>query len=161
MPDYNIFIHTNNEGGMSNKTKPWANQENGGGENGANAFTVGTNVINGASSFASSGFTPYAETGVSQLSKVAPAIALGVTVAKLADKVMTTGFNHLETYTGHYEYSLELNNFKTALHNVMNPIGTFMKVLHRQYQFKLQNQRLDQERTLVGNSILSTSVKGV
>lgn len=156
MADYNIYIHANGSDGFSSQTKPWDNQNDGG-----NGFTTARNALNKTYSFTQSGFTSYAETGVSQLSKVFPAIALGVAVAKIGDKIMTAGFSHLETYTGHYEYSMEWNNFKTAINNVLNPIGSILKVVRRQYQFNLQNQRLDQERTLIGNSILSTSVKGV
>lgn len=158
MPDYNIFIHATGTSNSFSKIKPWGNQE----EDSADApFTVAKSVTKNAGQFISSGFTQYAETGVSSLARIAPAVAIAVAAVKVTDKILTTGFSHLETYTGHYEYSMNFNNFKTAIGNFLNPIGTMMKYVRRQNQFDLQNKRVEQERTLVGNSILNLSVKGV
>jgi len=160
MPDYNIFIHTSNEGGMSSKTKPWANQENGGGDSGSGVFTVPKSsfeMSNGEMSMEGAS----TETGAAALGKVSVVAAIAVTAVKVTDKILTSGFSHLETYTGHYEYSMNLNNFKTTINNIFNPFKLAMNYGRRESQFHLQNQRIEQERTLVGNSLLNISVKGV
>lgn len=159
MADYKIYIHSYAEGGGTTApTKPWDNQPSNGE---TSPFEVAENAIQKTQQFATSGFSSAANTGVATLSRAFPAVALAVVAAKVAESILTTGFQHVETYTGHYEYSMGFNNFKTAVSNAFNPMGVWFKNMHREYQFNLQNKRIEQERTLVGNSILSISVKGV
>ena len=165
MADYNIYIHSysENTGGSGSEpgfslVKPWSNQPATGG---VASFQTFQNVAHNAEQIATVGFAPYINTGVAALGKVVPAIAIIYAVAKIADKIVTTGLEHVETYTGHYEYSMGWNNFKTDIANTVNPIGVAIKNYKRQKEYDLKNLQIEQERKLVGNSILTTSVRGV
>lgn len=161
MADYNIYIHSNSGSGgngTSSQTTPFANRPAGEGDS---IFEAATQGIHQTEQFATSGFNGLARTGVAMLSKAAPQVALAVAVIGITNKVLTLGSSYVETYTGFYEFATEYNNFKTVVSNILNPVGVFLKEAHRSYQFRLQNEKIEQTRTLVGNSTLTTTVKGV
>lgn len=146
--DYNIYIHSN-EGTGSNLRKttvPFANQES----VDDNAFQTVQKGIKEAEELATNGFGGVVNTGVAALGRAIPQIAMIVAAGAVANKVITTGFQHLETYTGNFEYSLGLNNFKAALGRTLNPVGTFFKVKHIQAQAHKENEAIREGNRLFG-----------
>lgn len=101
------------------------------------------------------------ETGAASLSKVAPYVAVAIAVAKVSDKILTTGFAHLSEYTGHYEYEMNYNNFKTALNHVFNPVGYLKQIIHRNAQWNKQNIAIAEERQLLGDTLYKNQKIGV
>ena len=146
--DYNIYIHSDEGKGVDigKNTVPFANQEN----VDDNAFNSIKSGIQKAESIATGGFGGVINTGVAALGRAIPQIALIVAAGAVANKVVTTGFQHLECYTGNFEYSLGLNNFKAAIGRTLNPIGTFFKAQHIQAQAHKQNAAIREGNRLFG-----------
>lgn len=146
--NYNIYLHSDEGMGsdLGKSTVPFANQE----KVSDNAFNTIKSGIQKAENIATGGFGGVINTGVAALGKVVPQIALVVAAGAVANKVITTGFQHLETYTGNFEYSLGLNNFKAGLGRALNPIGTFFKVKHIQAQAYKENEAIREGNRLFG-----------
>lgn len=146
--DYNIYIHSNEGTGsdISKTTVPFTNQKS----VDDNAFNTVNAGIKKAEELATNGFGGIVNTGVAMLSKAVPFVATAVMLGVVADKVITTGFQHLETYTGNFEYSLGLNNFKAGIGRTLNPIGTFFKVKHIQAQAHKENEAIREGNRLFG-----------
>lgn len=140
---YDIYLHSNQASSITSNTQPKEEPMNG-------AFSPVNEVVKNVQQFVTSGFNSYINTGVSALKKAVPAIAGVILAGKIADKVLTVGFGHLETYTGHYEYSMGWNNFKTEIGMALNPVGTMLKQLHIGKQNEINNRRQEQIRSLVG-----------
>lgn len=146
MSDYHIYLHSNEENSMASNTQP--KEETMGG-----VFKPMT-VLNKANQFATSGFSSVVNSGVATLTKVLPAVAVGIFALKTADKVLTTGFHHLESYAGNYKYSMEYNNFKTVMGMVMNPVSIATKSLHLMFEQKKFNDKQREYRTLMGDNFI-------
>lgn len=146
--NYNIYLHSDEGMGsdLGKTTVPFANQE----KVDDNAFNTIKSGIQKAESIATGGFGGVINTGVAALGKVVPQIALVVAAGAVANKVMTTGFQHLECYTGNYAYSMGYNNFKAAIGRTLNPIGTFFKAQHIQAQAHKQNTAIREGNRLFG-----------
>ena len=166
MADYNIYIHANGSGGGGNatsKTTPWSNQEGSGGGGGdeSSVFQTAQNVLSKGEGFATSGFSGVVNQGISKLSKAYPWVGLVVAAGVVVDKVLTTGFQHVETYTGDYRYACGYNDLKAVVNAGLNPVGAYLNHEHRRKEFNKQNKKIEQEQTLVGNSMFNTSKRGV
>lgn len=146
--NYNIYLHSNEGMGsdLGKATVPFANQQN----VDDNAFNTVRKGIQQAENLATHGFGGVINTGVAALGRALPQIALVVAAGAVVDKVLTTGFQHLETYTGNFNYSLGMNNFKAALGRTLNPIGTFFKTMHIQAQANKQNAAIRENNRLFG-----------
>lgn len=146
--DYNIYIHSNEGIGsdISKTTVPFTNQKS----VDDNAFNTVNAGIKKAEEIATNGFGGIVNTGVAMLGKTIPFVATAVMLGVVADKVMTTGFQHLECYTGNYAYSMGYNNFKAAIGRTLNPIGTFFKAQHIQAQAHKQNAAIREGNRLFG-----------
>lgn len=153
MPDYNIYIHAygGNSGGDGEKspTRPWDNQVDSGD---SSVFKSAQQLINQGQEIASSGFGSLINTGVSALVKAIPAIALIYTLGKVVDSVVNVTSQNIENYTGYYQFSVGLNNFKTITTNVINPIGMATKYIKTQIEYQKRNNQLEQQKLLVGDS---------
>ena len=160
--DYNIWIHGNmvSNPGVKNTT-PFESRQ--GAEDGeseslapfvANAIKTGENI-------ATQGFKSVASKGVAALTKAIPWVAVAVVAGTIIDKVVGTGFNHLEDYTGDYRYSMTYDNAKTWIGNVLNPVGAALKVAHFDKQAEKERRRIAEENKLIGNSIIGKVKIGV
>lgn len=140
---YDIYLHSNQASSITSNTQPKEETMDG-------VFSATSSIYKNVSQFATSGFSGYINTGVASLSKAFPIVAAVVIGAKIADKVLTVGFGHLETYKGHYEYSMGWNNFKTEIGMALNPVGTMLKQLHIGKQNEINNRRQEEIRSLIG-----------
>lgn len=148
MSDYHIYLHSNEGNSLASNTQPKNVEESMGGVFSAKAAFMG------AKQFMSSGFSGVINTGVSALTKALPIVALGVIAVRETDKILTTGFHHLESYMGNYQYSMEYNNFKTIVGSIINPVGYLKKSLHLHYEQKKFNDKQREYRTLMGESYI-------
>lgn len=155
MADYHIYLHTDAPTSSGNQTKPFQNKETTGGEDnflpkasqvyGTAKGIVGGNGLN---------------MGVAALSKVAPWVAVVVAIAKVGDKVLSTGFAHQEEYKGNYKNNVNYNNFKSMLGATFNPVGVGYSLIKQQYEIEKYNLAIQQQNKLIGNSILQNMKAG-
>ena len=147
--DYHIYIHSDSpsSNGGGSQTKPFSSEKQ-------TAFKP-------KSSMSFEDENDIIDEGASALSKVSGALALATAIYKTADKVLSTGFAHLREYTGHYEYEMNFNNFKTALNHVFNPVGYIKQTIYRDFQFRKENQRIEQEAQIIGKTIYTDTKIGV
>lgn len=164
MPDYNIYIRGKSGGDQSaNNTVPFDNRP--GAEDGT---TIDESVapfiqkgIQQGENFISGGFQSAINTGVATLARAVPWIALGKIALDVTTKTIKTGVEHLENYTGDHTYSMNLNNLTTVVGNTINPVGYGFKVLNFNAQVQKERARIDQEKQLIGNSMLGKVKVGI
>ena len=148
MADYHIYLHSNEGNSLASNTQPKDAEESMGG-----VFTA-KSVFKGVQQFANSGFSSAINTGVAALSKAVPIVAAAVIGIKVIDSVLTTGFKHLESYTGNYQYSMEYNNFKTNIGYAINPIKLLKKQMEIHFESQKFNNKQKEYRTLMGESYI-------
>ena len=163
--DYNIYLHATEENVVENKTKPSVNR--------TSTYTDGTleqdnsilerftKVKSDISSFASSGFESIAQQGIATLSKVFPIVAIAYAIFKLADSVTDTILTRIDDYTGYYEYSMNYNNFKAGIKNVIMPVSFAKRQIDLNRELTKQNIQIEQNRTLVGSATLRNIKIGI
>ena len=151
--DYHIYIHSEtSDNGGGNKTTPFsAKQDTPFSTKVLQKFSQAKEMINGG----------YVSAGVSAMTKVLPAAALAIAVAKSYDKILTTAAQHIEEYTGDYSHSVRMNNIHTAISFGLNPLGYFKRTIHRQFQMNKTNKQISEERKLMGTTILKDMKVGV
>ena len=144
--DYHIYLHGNLTSSNRNKTVPFKQGSE------SPFLTQVQNFFNQ---------DEYAETGASSLMPITTALAVSVAAYKGIEKILTTGFAHLTEYTGHYEYEIQLNNFKTAINHITHPIGYAKQIIHRNAQWNKQNLQVAEERILIGDTLYKNQKIGV
>ena len=159
--DYHIYITSKQAESPSQKTVPWENFSSDAEESNESIAPFITKGIQKSQEVAQSGFGSAVSQGVSMLAKAHPVIAIIVALVKVTDKVLTTGFTHAETYTGDYTHSLNYENIKTTIGNIINPIGYVKRMLQRNFEFDKNNKKIESERVLVGSSTLRNINRGV
>lgn len=142
--DYHIYLHSDKESTLASNTQPKEDSLGG-------AFK----------SKVKGDFTSEIASGGEMLSKISSTAAIVVAVAKVVDKVLTTGFEHLSNYTGQYQYSMAMNNFNTQMRNVFNPFGLAKQVIHRELEFNKQNQEIQLQSQLLGETVFSVKKVGL
>ncbi len=151
--DYHIYLHSEEQSTLASNTQPKDDALGG-------AFKP-TNFMKDIKQFGKSGFSSFINTGVSNLSKALPIVGTVVAAGAVTNKVLTVGFEHLSNYTGHYEYSMGFNNFKTTISHVINPIGYVKQLVHRQFEINKQNQEIELQSQLLGETVFSTKKVGL
>lgn len=149
--DYHIYIHGDSSRSQNENVKPFSQRKDSAFATSQNDNTDSTDEIENAA----------INTGASSLAKVASWTAVLVAAAKVTDKVLTVGFAHLREYTGHYEYEMGLNNFHTAINHAFHPINYAKQILHRNSQYRLENQRIAEDSKLIGETIYNSQKIGV
>lgn len=150
MADYHIYLHSDNQTDTSNVV-PFSDRKA--------AIDDFTPTQNGDGSFeeAKSINMP----GAAMLKKLTPWVSFGIASAVAVDKILTTGFNHLQEYTGRYEYALDINNVNTFVHNATHPISTFKSMIRKNFVYDKLNKEVEQNRALLGETIFSNKKVGV
>lgn len=166
--DYHIYLHSAGES-TDNQTMPFDNRPKPTGgntdpnSNGPSAPFVMQSIntvdqIISGQDMVGKGIN----SGVAALAKASPWVAATIALGKVADKVITTGFEHLSTYRGRFEYSMEYNNAKVQFGNMFNPFKYLYNTYHTQKQYDLQNMKIQEQRRLTGNSVYTNySTRGV
>lgn len=163
--DYNIYIHGNghngNGGSATRKTTPFDVRP---AEETAMSDSIAPFVSDAAkqtNDFLQNGVNSVVNSGISTLGKASPWIALGIGLTKGVESVAKTGFEHLETYTGNYQYAMGLHNLETTIGNALNPVGYMTKQIRYRAQARIEQRKIDQERTLIGNSMFNKVKVGI
>lgn len=146
MADYHIYLHSNEGNSLQSNLQPKDRSMGG-------AFSV-KSAYNAVNKFVSSGFSSVINTGVAALSKAIPIVAGVMIAGKIADNILETGFHHLESYTGNYQYSMEYNNFKTVVGMIINPMKAVRAQLHIVNEQKKFNDKQKEYRTLMGETYI-------
>lgn len=146
MADYHIYLHSNEGNSLASNTQPKDAEESMGG------VFVPKTFIKDANKIANMSAGGLFKTGAAELAKVHPQAALAVAAVKGTEKVLSTGFEHLQSYTGNYEFSMEFNNFMTIIN--MTPVSFIYKSIKLNYQTKKFNDKQQAFRELMGENFV-------
>jgi len=146
MADYHIYLHSNEGNSLASNTQPKDAEESMGG------VFVPKTFIKDANKIANMSAGGLFKTGAAELAKVHPYAALAVAAVKGTEKVLSTGFEHLQSYTGNYEFSMEFNNFMTIIN--MTPVSFIYKSIKLNYQTKKFNDKQQAFRELMGENFV-------
>jgi hypothetical protein len=142
--DYHIYLHSEEGNSLESNTQP--KEEAMGG-----AFKVKTYIkqIKKWSNMSTGGLL---KTGAAELATAHPYAALAVAAVKGTEKVLSMGFQHLASYTGNYQYSMEFNNFMTIIN--MTPVSLGYRAAKIHFQTKKFNEQQEAFRELMGENFL-------
>ena len=146
MADYHIYLHSNEGNSLASNTQPKDAEESMGG------VFVPKTFIKDVNKYANMSASGLFKTGAAELAKVYPQAALAVAAVKGTEKILSTGFEHLQSYTGNYEFSMEFNNFMTIIN--MTPVSVIYKSIKLNYQTKKFNDKQQAFRELMGENFV-------
>jgi len=159
MADHKIYIYAAGgikQGGGDSAFTPFSNQD----EN-SNFSSTFSKTVSQVENYAVNGYGSVVNGGIAALAKIAPQVAVVYLAVKVADKVTSTGANHLQEYTGDYRFAIEYNNFKVGIKNTLNLGGLMLDTAHKAFQFQKRNAEIQIQRTLVGNTTINDGKIGV
>lgn len=149
--DYNIYIHDNTSGSSSSNTEPWksgSKQTEPWQEESAGSVTQALNTATNPDSLVSSAVSMF-----KKIPKVGTAVATAVAVVMVADKIYTTHATWLQAETGDRRGLLAEQEWKTTINNMLNPYSAVVNHLRALQSYRIQNQRQEQNRLLLGDSL--------
>lgn len=88
--------------------------------------------------------------------KIAISIAAVTTAFKISNKVISTVEPFVTRASGDFRFRTAMSNINNSLNILFNPIGTSLAILENQQRISLSNQRLEQERVLLGDATISS-----
>lgn len=144
MADYHIYLHSEEGSSLASNTQP--KEEAMGGVFKPDTFIKQTKKWGNMSAGG------LFETGAAELATAHPYAALAVAATKGTEKVLSMGFQHLASYTGNYEYSMEFNNFMTIIN--MTPVSLAYRLIKIHFQTKKFNEQQAAFRELMGENFL-------
>ena len=147
MADYHIYLHSNEGNSLASNTQPKDAEETMGG------VFVPKTFIKDVNKYANMSAGGLFKTGAAELAKVHPQAALAVAGVKVTEKVLSTGFEHLQSYTGNYEFSMGFNNFMTIFVNT-TPVTAIYKSIKINQQTKKFNDKQQAFRELMGENFV-------
>ena len=147
--DYNIYIHDK----TSNQGKP-TQPRKGGGTNTAPKQNTSQKESSGGSGFSLAAI----KEGWSNMSGWGKA-AIVMFVIKKATEICIRTVDTIEPFvtreTGDYRFNIVYGNVKQVLNNIKNPVGTVLSAQTYYQENKLFAQKQEQERLLIGDSIVN------
>jgi len=160
MNDYNIYIHSvTSDAGEANPTKPKKDKDSKTKPKTAKRIAKGIGYISNPDSLISEGIG----IAMKSASKAVPAVAVAYAVLKVADKATTTVQQFQVISTGDYSGQIAYSNFKQSIKNIITPFSTTMNILMAQHQARIEQLKINQQISLLGESVINTSYsnKGV
>lgn len=142
--DYHIYLHSEEGSSLASNTQP--KEETMGGRFKPNTF------IKEVKKWANMSTGGLLKTGAAELATAHPNAALAIVAAKGTEKVLSMGFQHLASYTGNYQYSMEFNNFMTIIN--MTPVSLAYRSIKIHFQTKKFNEQQEAFRELMGENFL-------
>lgn len=136
--DYNIYLKNLTGNGRSSHTTP--------------------KIVSSGGKKTSSKIKPHMITVKGTLGKAArkvPAIAAAMIIVKVADEVASTALDFQAGYSGNPKLKMNYSNIKNALMASLSPVSTLKTYYTRQMEEELNAQKVSEERTLTGNSIIN------
>ena len=153
--DYNIYIHDKTSG----QTKP-TQARKGGGTN-----TTAQKQIKGGTTAAGGLSLKALKSGASSKLLVAGKVGIVLYAIKKAADLTMRAVDTIEPFvtraTGDYRFNVSYGNFKIALNNITNPLGTFLSDINIQHQNYIFNKRQEEERLLLGDSFINSNNRKV
>lgn len=137
--DYNIYLKNLTSDGNSSHTVPKI-------------------VSSSGKATSSSKIKPHMVTIKGILGKAArkvPAIAAAMIIVKVADEVASTALDLQAGYSGNPRLKMNYSNIKNTLMASLSPVSTLKTYFTRQMEEDLNSQKVSEERTLTGNSIIN------
>ena len=159
--DYHIYLQSKQSASVSEKTVPF---ELRGEEAQSTSDSIAPFISKGLSTaqqVANTGFGTAVNAGVSALAKAVPWVAVAVALVKITDKILTTTFTNIESYTGDYTHSVKYSNLKNGFSIAINPLGLAKRMIERNFEFDANNKKINAERLLVGQATLRNMDRGV
>lgn len=101
---------------------------------------------------------PTAKTKIPKGVKVGAGI---LAATKIIDKAVSTVVPYVARETGYFETSRQWSNMKAAISVVFNPFGTIMNAFNYSQNLRLENARRDEQRTLLGDSTLTKTIRRI
>lgn len=161
MADYNIYIHSaSDESGTSGTpTTAWSKDNEG---SSSKSNTSGwTNKATQAIGFVQNPDALISK-GVGAIAKAVPWVAVAYAAVKLGTKAADTYYNFEVLNTGSYTGQMAWNNVKIAFRAGLTPFSTTMQYIYSSQQMRIENQKRQLNRELLGDSeINSYSNRGV
>lgn len=155
--DYNIYIHTVSQGGNQSPTTPWQLRTSGN-ENGTipgGDSSPSTAVQEGAS-FLRNPDSLIAGVMSTAIGKLGIGAIIVKAIADITDKAISMYQSYASTASGDYKFQITYNNFKTAIQSVMHPFSTGLQAQMRDLQIKKENLANEQQRLLLGDSVINS-----
>lgn len=149
--DYNIYIHDNTSGSSSSNTEPWKS-----GSKQTEPWQEGTGELNKVLQTASNpdSLVSSVISGLKAIDpKVAVAVMTAVAVVSTADKIITTQAGWLATETGDNRQAILMQEYHTTINNIMRPYSSLVNNLRAIQNARLQNQRQEMSKMLLGDSL--------
>lgn len=156
MPDYNIYIHSaNNLGGNTNPTKAWTKQQ-----------VIQTDAWESEYS----GYQPTSNLpivdelksmGTTALAKAIPVVAIAMAIYKIGTKIVDTVEPFITRESGDYRFNVGYSNFKVGVNMVFNPSGTALNAITYFQENRIFNRGQEQQRLLLGDSLINSNYRKV
>lgn len=147
--DYNIYIHD-----RTSQNKPTQARTTGGSfTTSKTSETQQTSGFSIGSMVSSQKFAKFGKFGI--------AIAVVAAAVKIGDSVVSTIEPFVTRETGDYRFSVAYNNVKSMISAVTNPFQTALSTLTNIQETRLFNQRQEQQRLLIGDSVVNSLTRKV
>lgn len=162
MADYNIYIHSINDddnGRNASPTTAWSSENKGSSKSTeTSAWVNKTNKVISATQNPDS----LVSQGLGEVAKAVPWVAVAYAVSKLATSTVDNYWSFTSTATGSYVGTMEWDNFKKGIGMILQPYSTALQWGRYTQQERINNQRRQLERELLGDSEINAySNKGV
>lgn len=143
--DYNIYIHSIQDGGSPSPTTPWK-PENKEGE-GTMPWKKAAETVSNPSSLVSG--------PMGALSKAIPAVAAAYVAVKIGQKAYALGVELSTIQTGNYTAKVEMDNIRNVFSWIVSPYSHALSYYKAQQQFAIEDAKRAQDRALFGDATLN------
>jgi hypothetical protein len=162
MADYNIYLTSvGNDGqGNSSPTTPWQLRGGAGGSGGDSGDNMGggfdpSNAVRRGAAFLQNPDSMIGSVLRTPIGKLGIASVIIGAAINITDKAVTMYQSYSSSASGNYKYQIEYSNFKQNLHNFMHPFSNEVQRQMSALQIKKENLANEQERLLLGGSVLN------
>lgn len=80
---------------------------------------------------------------------------------KIADKAISFVAPYVSRETGYYEFYRQWSTGRNVINAVLNPIGTVKNFLQYNQNMRLENYKREEQRVLLGDSVLSKQMRRI
>lgn len=95
---------------------------------------------------------------------VASIAKAGIAVAKTTQKVQETVSkinNYVASQSGDYSFAMQWDDWAQTQKNIMHPVSGYVNSFFQKEAWAKENQRVSEQRTLLGDTAINTLTKGV
>lgn len=88
-------------------------------------------------------------------------VAITLAVAKIGAEVANKVISYQTSETGNYEAARWWSNAKSMFSAALNPVGFGINALFNEQRVKITNQRINESRVLLGDSLINKGMRNV